>query len=72
MLSLLVTMMLAAQPVPTATLDVTYQDVPDAARADFEAAANVWEHCLISDAPVRIHVRWMSGGPTGFAYHASV
>ncbi|MEM6747003.1 MAG: hypothetical protein AAF608_06255 [Pseudomonadota bacterium] len=72
MLSLLVSMMLAAQPVPTATLDVTYQDVPDAARADFEAAANVWEHCLFSDAPIRIHVRWMSGGPTGFAYHASV
>lgn len=72
MLFALAAIALAAQAAPSASIDVTYQNVPEAAQADFETATMIWEGCLVSEAPIRIHVRWTQGGPTGFAFHASV
>ncbi len=51
----------------SAQIDVSYDGVPEMAQRDFEAAAQIWETCLVSDAPIRIHVSWIPRGPTGFA-----
>jgi hypothetical protein len=51
----------------SAAIEVTYQDVPEAAQADFKRAAEIWSGCLVSDVPINVHVTWIQNGPTGFA-----
>ena len=51
---------------------VTYANVPAEARRDFERATAIWETCLVSDVPIRVHVRWIERGPTGFAVPRTV
>ncbi|MEM1380058.1 MAG: hypothetical protein AAGH41_05460 [Pseudomonadota bacterium] len=63
---------LTAQSPITSDIVTTYEGVPEAAQIDFETAASIWETCLISDVPIHVHVKWMPGGPTGFAGHNSV
>ena len=58
---------LVTGPVATAAIEVSYQDVPEIAQADFERAAEIWTNCLVSDVPIKIHVTWIQNGPTGFA-----
>lgn len=50
-----------------ADVTVSYDGVPEAAQADFERAAVIWENCLVSDTDIRVHVSWIPRGPTGFA-----
>ncbi|MEM9839865.1 MAG: hypothetical protein AAF830_12040 [Pseudomonadota bacterium] len=64
--------MLALTTEQTADIRVTYEDVPAPAQTDFEAAAQIWESCVVSAVPINIHVKWMPGGPTGYAGHNSV
>lgn len=56
-----------SEPVAVASIKMTYQDVPEAAQSDFEAAAAIWSDCLANEAPIKIHVTWIQNGPTGFA-----
>ena len=54
--------------VPETAIITTYsEDVPPEARADFDTAADIWESCLVSAAPIHIHLTWIPRGPTGFA-----
>lgn len=59
---------LAAQPPKSSTIEVTYEGISDLGQQDFAIAAETWERCLISDAPIRITVTGIERGPTGFAY----
>ena len=47
-------------------------DIPDALRADLELAAQAWEGCLVSDVPIRVRVKGIERGPTGYAYQDQV
>ncbi len=62
---------IAATPVTAAEFQLTYEGVPEEARADLEAAANLIAPCLVSDVPIRVRVSWIPRGPTGFAYQAA-
>ena len=46
---------------------VHYVDVPAEAMTAFEAAANNWERCLLTDNEIKIRVTGIKRGPTGFA-----
>lgn len=50
-----------------AQISVTYKDIPLQAQQAFEKATTFWERCLISEAPIKIHVKGINKGPTGFA-----
>ena len=51
----------------SASIVTQYDGVPEPAQAAFEAATEIWSNCLISDAPIKINVKWIERGPTGFA-----
>lgn len=51
----------------TAIITTSYSGVPDQARTAFEAATEIWSNCLVSTAPIKINVKWIERGPTGFA-----
>jgi len=51
-----------------ADIETTYTGVPEEAQEDFEAAADIWDACLATELPIKIHVTWIERGPTGFAY----
>ena len=45
---------LAAQAPKSSTIEVTYEGISDLGQQDFAIAAETWERCLISDAPIHI------------------
>ncbi|MEM9739165.1 MAG: hypothetical protein AAF829_04790 [Pseudomonadota bacterium] len=57
----------AGDPPVTRILTTYSPDVPAEARVDFETAARIWERCLVTPAPIHIHLTWIPRGPTGFA-----
>lgn len=63
---------LALQAPKTAQIEVRYMDLSAEAQVDFEKAVEVWERCLVSEAPIRIVASGIKRGPTGFANHNSV
>ena len=55
-----------------ATISATYDGAPEAVQSGFEAAMAIWSRCLVTEAPIAIHVSWIERGPTGFAFPNAV
>lgn len=62
----------STSPATAADIELTFDKVPEEARADLQKAADIIAPCLVSDVPIRIRVSWIPRGPTGFAYQAAV
>lgn len=68
MLSFLAALALTTEEPKTAQIEVSYEGISDLGQQDFAIAAETWERCLISSAPIHITVTGIERGPTGFAY----
>lgn len=58
---------LPAAYAESVSISTSYNGVPEPAQMAFEAATEIWSDCLVSDAPIKINVKWIERGPTGFA-----
>ncbi|UTA66795.1 T9SS type A sorting domain-containing protein [Emticicia sp. 21SJ11W-3] len=47
-----------ARPATTATIEVTYVDFPETAKAAYEKAMSIWAGYLYSSQPIRIKATW--------------
>ena len=48
-------------------ITATFKNVPPVAQAAFNQAVEIWERCLDTRAEIKINVRGIERGPTGFA-----